>query len=144
MPAPSVVLQNIATAIASLTGGTRMWSDIATDFDHVAKGATRFQVKSIATTVQRNSNEARTALGLQITVAHRLANPNDERAYTEGARLTAQQSLVDPIWWAGIASNGIPGVREVLEPPDTGLGDLTRTNDVITYTLTLSIVCVTP
>lgn len=139
MPAPSVVLQNIAAAISTLISGTRLWSDLSPEASLIAFGEPRFSLKSVVTSVNRNSNDARPALGLEVVVYFRVANLIGERLYTEGVRLTHQQSLVDPLWWEAIA-----GVHQVALAPDTALSDLKIDGDLITYTVTLGLVCVTP
>jgi len=140
MPSPATVLGTIETALATLTGGTRAWSDLAPlEVERIPAGTLRFALKSVVTSVNRNSNDSRPALGLSVTVYRRLSAGEAERTYTEGARLTHQQSLVDPTWWLAIS-----GVWDVALAPDTALSDLRREEDVISYAVTLGVLCVTP
>lgn len=147
MPSPATVLGAISSAIASLTGGTRLGSDLSSAVERIPAGALRFQVKSIVSAVNLNSNDSRPVLALAIAIHRRLGVGEAERTYTEGVRLTHQQSLVDPQWWRaiggananvyGIAANGAA---------NTSLSDLTRDGDgeVISYTVTVGVVCTTP
>lgn len=139
MPSTATVLGNISTAIASLTSGTRQWSDLSLLVERIPAGTLRFQVKSIVSSVNRNSNDERPALGLAVTIHRRLGAAEEERAYTENARLVHQQSLVDPQWWRAIS-----GVHDVALAPDTAISDLARVEDIISYTVTVGVVCVTP
>jgi len=141
VPAPSTILASISAAIATLTGGERLWSDLASTDKAIPAGAMRFQIKSVVTAIARNSNDARPRLGLSVSIHRRLSAGEDERTYTEGARLTHQQSLVDPQWWRSIS-----GVHDIALAPDTSISDLVRDTDrnVISYSVTLALVCVTP
>ena len=147
MPAPSTILGNVATAIASLTGGTRLGSDLSTAVERIPAGALRFQMKCIVSAVNLNSNDSRPVLYLAVSVHRRLAAGEAERTYTEGARLTHQQSLVDPQWWFAIGGlhTNVYGIANG-GAPNTALSDLTRDGDgeVISYTITVGVVCVTP
>lgn len=139
MPATAVVLASIAAAIQTLIGGTRLWSDLSLDLDYISVGEPRFSLKSVVTSINRNSNDNRPALGLEVVVYFRVGTPGVERIYTEGVRLVHQNSLVDKLWWRAIA-----GVHEVSLTPDTSLSDLKIEGDIISYAVTLAVTCVTP
>ena len=141
MPSPATVLTSISSAIATLTGGSRLWRDLASTDKAIPAGGLRFQIKSIVSAIARNSNDSRPRLGISVSVHRRLSAGEAERTYTEGARLTHQQSLVDPQWWRAIS-----GVHDIALAAETSLSDLVRDTDrnVISYTVTLAVVCVTP
>jgi len=140
---PAAVLASVATAIATLTSGTRLGSDLSAAVERIPASGLRFQIKSIVSAIDGSqSNTERPVLALEVKIHRRLGASEAERTYTEGVRLTHQQALVDPSWWRAIA-----GVYAIAAKGDanTSLSDLTRDGDgeVISYTVTVGVVLVT-
>ncbi len=113
MPTPADLLADAATAIASATGGTRLGSDYRDDLEKVAAGATRFALRGGPSAIDAgDANVSYVVETIELIVRHRLTDPTDERAYTEGAMQTWLASVIDPDFWRALAS-----AHEVLALP---------------------------
>lgn len=136
MPSVATVLATYSSAVATLTGGTRMASDLRRDLESISAGSTKFQLIGIKGGVDAiDSNTYRAAMAVRLDVHHRLSG--SESTYTANAMSTALEALLTPSWW--IAN----GVFQVLEVPNIALSDVVRTGNVVSYTVTL-VVSVNP
>lgn len=146
MATPAQTLTNIAVAIATLTGGTRLGSDLSENVERIPAGGLRFALKSLVSAPQIRSNDTsssgRVTIAMELAVHYRLGAAEAERTYTEGNRLTHMSSLLNPIWWEAIT--GVGGIAEPATQarPATQLSDFTRDGDggVITYRITVAVI----
>ena len=146
MATPAQVLANIASAVATLTSGTRLGSDLSENVERIPAGGLRFALKSVVSAPKIRSNDsassARVTLALEVSVYYRLGAAEAERTYTEGNRLTHMTALLNPLWWEAIS--GVAGIAEPLDQarPNVALSDFTREGDgeVITYRITVAVI----
>jgi hypothetical protein len=146
MATPAQTLTNIAVAIATLTGGTRLGSDLSENVERIPAGGLRFALKSLVSAPQIRSNDTsssgRVTIAMELAVHYRLGAAEAERTYTEGSRLTHMSSLLNPLWWEAIS--GVGGIAEPVDQarPATQLSDFTRDGDgeVITYRITVAVI----
>lgn len=143
MPTPAAILTELASRIATLTGGTRSASDYREDFEAIPAGGTRFQLRGMTSGVARNSNLARPQMALRLDVHHRLGASETERQWTEDEMQTHLASLLDPDWWrvAGYVYD-VPQSQDVGANPSADTEDVRREDNVISYTVTLVVVTV--
>lgn len=107
---------DLAIAIAALPSSpTRFARDLDPESERIAVGATRFALRTTQITVDEGSdaNQSRQVAGVTLRLAHSLADPTDERAYTTGVQLDDQALVASSAWWRGIAS-----VHEIVEGPE--------------------------
>lgn len=126
------LLADIAAAVVTQTGATRLGSDYRDDLEAIPDGATRFQLRGGPSGQDTDSNISYAVASVQLRVHHRLSGT--ERAYTEAAMQTDLAAMIDPEFWRGLAS-----AFEVLEDP---VYSVERVGRVITYTIETSIAIV--
>lgn len=146
MATPAQVLTNVSAAVATLTSGTRLGSDLSEAVERIPASSLRFQVKSNVSAPKIRSNDtassAPVTLVMEVSVHYRLGAAEAERTYTEGNRLTHMSSLLNPLWWEAIS--GVAGIAEPVDQarPNVSLSDFTREGDgeVITYRITVAVI----
>lgn len=129
----SSVLSALSTKLGTLTSGTRMGSDIRRDLEAIASGATKFQIRHSANTVDEDSNQTVDIVALEIDVHRYLSG--SESTYTAGNMLTYQDSLTDDTtlgWWLTIS-----GVRAIMDGPETK--EPTRVGNVVSFTVNITV-----
>lgn len=113
-------------------GATRLGSDYRVDLEDIALGATRFQLAMGPAGEFRTSNDNYVVMAGRISVYHRLADPDDERAYTEGAMQTTLDALAARSTWQGLS--------EVDRVDTDPAYEVERVVNVIATNITLAVV----
>jgi len=105
MPTPQQLLLDAAAAIVAVTGATRLGSDYRDDLERIPLGGLRYALRGGPRAVDvRNANLRYVVEQIELDLEHQLADPANERAYTEGAMQTHVAALVDPTFWRDLAS----------------------------------------
>lgn len=132
MATPANLLSEIATAVeAQISGIVRLGSDYRDDLEGFAAGATRYQLRGGPAGKAFEANVSPTVEGIELLVHHHLADPDDERAYTEGAMQTNLEALIAPSFWRDLAS-----ANEVIVAPDY---EVERVLNVLTVAITVQV-----
>lgn len=132
MATPASVLTAIATAVeAQVSGIVRLGSDYRADLTAIAVGATRYQLRGGPAGQEGGSNVVYTVEAIELEIRHRLADPDAERTYTEGAMQTNIEAFIVPSFWLGIT-----GVFEVVSDPEY---DVARVLNVISTQIRVSV-----
>jgi len=133
-----VSLSSIATALEAAalaaTSATVALDDPFARVQGPTAGVTALSVLALPAGYDLGSDSNQTYLValFEIAVVHRLADPNDEAAYVEGAMRTDQVALLDPSLWE------VAGVYEVAELP--GLeADRDRVGRAIVYRISAQL-----
>lgn len=113
MTTVSDLLADVATAVEGLGSLTRQGSDYRDDLEAIPAGTTRYKLRGAPAGVDADSNVSRAVAGVELELKHRLADPYNERAWTESGLLTLLASLNDPAWWR----SAIASAFDVLEAP---------------------------
>lgn len=87
----------------NVSGALRLGSDYRVDLEAIPAGATRYQLAGGPSSEQRDSNVSRVVMQCVVGIFHRLADPDDERAYTEVAMQTTIDALVQSSTWEALA-----------------------------------------
>lgn len=135
MPSPATMLGTIATAVASLTSGTRLASDYRVDLAPIAAGALVYQIRGVTGGKSFTSGDERAVLAVRVDVHRRLSGGEAERAYTEVAMQTHLASLLSPEWWRALS-----GVADVAPKPSIDTDDVRRVGRVVSYSVTVGLV----
>lgn len=112
-------------------GAVRLGSDYRVDLETIPLGATRFQLAGGPAGEDKDSNSTRTVLACTIGIFHRLADPDDERAYTEVAMQTTLDALLQTQTWTDLAES-----RRIIEIPTY---EVERVVNVIRSEISLSL-----
>ena len=133
MATTSDLISDLSTALEGLSASpTRMASDYRLDLDTVAAGSAKYALRvSAQTRIFEDSNATKTVALASFIVAHRLATPTNERAYTEGAMQTDLTSVSALSFYRNLAS-----VSDVVSGPDI---EIDRVGHVIAYEVTVSV-----
>lgn len=132
MATPAQLLSDVAAAVeAQVSGIVRLGSDYRDDLEAIPAGATRYQLRGGPAAQDFDSNATRIVEAIELLVSHHLADPDDERAYTEAAMQTNVAALIALSFWKGLAS-----AFEVLSRPEYAVE---REINVVTVTITTQV-----
>jgi len=113
VPTPSQLLTEAAAAVVTTTGATRLGSDYRDDLERIPLGALRFALRGGPSAVDaEDANVEYLVETVDLELKHQLADPANERAYTEGAMQTHVAALIRKDFWRALAS-----AHEVLSDP---------------------------
>lgn len=124
----------VAAALEALVPApARLASDYRTDLAQIPAGTTRYQLQVAAAGEDPapRSNVVRKAASVTVRLHHYLADPADERAYTNGALHTYLGAVTDPDWW-----RAAPAVYRLIELPSV---DLDRIGNVVSADVDLRV-----
>ncbi len=130
------LMTQAAAAVAAISGvDGRLPADYRGNVGGLVAGETRFALRGneIAKD-ERNSNVVYPIGSIELDMVHRLADPLDERAYTEAEMLTHQSVLVAKSWWRALAA-----AHSVFDSNLEVSEEATRTGNVIKYTVAVQI-----
>lgn len=132
MATSAQLLAAMATTIETeVTGAVRLGSDYRVDLETIPLGATRYQLAGGPAGEDKDSNTSRIILACRIGVFHRLADPDAERTYTEGAMQTTLDALMKTQTWTDL-----PEARRIEEAPTY---EVERVVNVIRSEISLSL-----
>ena len=119
----------VAAMVEALSPTRRFTHDRIVDRDRLDAGETAYQLRVEGRGVDgTDSNVVKLVAEVEIEIHHRLSDWENERAYTEGAMMTDQESLGDfRVWRAACAS-----MDTFLEPAELDRPSL-RDGDWISY-----------
>ena len=126
----------LETAVVALVGSTRATlSDLRTDLHRIGTADTRVhQLEAQHEAASTPRSDLTYPVGnFLVRIAHRLADPTDEAAYTDSTMLTHQASLLDPSWWEGLS-----GVYEITEGPQLQ-ENVARVGQVVSYAVSCGV-----
>jgi hypothetical protein len=104
MATAAQLLTAMATVITTnVSGAVRLGSDYRVDLEAIPLGATRYQLSLGPAGEAKDSNSSRIILSGSVSVYHRLADPDAERTYTEGAMQTTLDALLQTTTWTALA-----------------------------------------
>lgn len=119
----STVVTSISSALSSqLSITTRFASDYVVGLETMnasvaSQSQTMYRIRSQYQQAEEGSNITWKAAAVEIEIAHRLSDVFNERAYTEGAMLTQQATLLDSSFWRalggvyGLPTGGGPNIE---------------------------------
>lgn len=133
MASLATALANVRTALTALSLTTEWGSDRRDDLnDPLAAGGYAYQiVQQYEQRTTGRSNVQHEGGAIEIVIYHRLADPTDERAYTEGNMHTLQSAVLAFSWWEDLAAIQalIPGGEPRIEQ------DVDRDGNVIKWSV---------
>lgn len=139
MPTPAAADATFASAIATLTGATRMACDFRRDLESITLGTRKFQLIDPSFTIDQAAdwNESPVGMALRIDVHHRLGASEAVRDYTQDEMHTHLLSLLNPGWWEAGSLAGT--VLRLIDGPALDRNDVVRVGRVISYTVTVAV-----
>lgn len=136
MATVSDLASQAAAAIEGLASPpARLTSNVRTDLDELAAGASGYQLLATTAGVVASLDASRsfTAAAIQVVLYHRLADAYDEEAYTEGLQQTHLGSLLDEDFWQDLAA-----VYEVTDDGEPSVA-VDRIGNVVQTTIELTV-----
>lgn len=139
------VLTSLRSALtAQLSISTEFASDYNVDLETMsasvaAQAQTMYRIRSQHQQAAEGSNTTYQSGAIEVVVSHRLSDPFDERAYTEGAMLTQQGTLLDRQFWRDLS-----GLFQVEDDGGPELeGNVERNGNIITWSVVVTFL-ITP
>ena len=138
MATPATLLSQIATAVeAEVSGIARLGCDYRDDLEFIPVGATRYQLVGVASGLDADSNTSRSVETIQLVILHRLADPDDPRAFTEGVMQSDGEALMADSFWR---QGNLAAVHELREGPEQSLPERELNLIKVTIGVQVSIV----
>lgn len=127
------VASDVATAVEALAcSPTRMLSNVRTDLESIAAGATKYQLLvTPAGRTRDDSNVDSVLASVMLLLHHKLADSTDEEAFSEGNLQTDLTSMTTRSWWEALTSVfGIDAEKDF---------EVAQTREGNVYSMTLSV-----
>jgi len=115
---PGTVLGLIATAVASLTGGTRLGSDYSKGLQLLSASTLYFRLRGVAAVTVPESNAWKVILPIVLNVLYHMPVGYSERTYTEGNMQTHVATLLTTTFWKVAGVGGFKSIPNFKFPTD--------------------------